>query len=311
METTTHFTPTPLRVSTMTVTGHLGVAPDLQALFTAGAHIEYWQITEGILKMEFGDERRGFCTEDILHTSTKAKKRFFNQSSLVFRLALVDGCFKETNIKLFKNGGFQMTGVSSSEMARAALTRLMELNQGRGIWPTGTPWIRTFDVHMMNSDYSVGKAIRRDRLYKILVEEYGLWSTFEPTIYQGVNTKFFWNKARPATAPPGICVCPEPCEGDGDGYSIGHCKKITISPFRTGSIIITGARHPEQLTDAYEFMNAVLRKHPDVLREETVTAAEPPRKQTAAPTDPIGILRLRMRASPRNRIQVPTAVTVA
>jgi TATA-box binding protein (TBP) (component of TFIID and TFIIIB) len=294
----------------MTVTGHLGAIPDLKRLFDAGAFIPYWWIGEGILKIEFGDNKKGLCMEDILHSSTKTKKRFFNQSSLVFRLALPDGTYKETNIKLFKNGGFQMTGISSEEMARAALTRLIALNVGRGIWAeedTKPPYIKVFEVCMMNSDYRIAKAIRRDRLYRVLVEEYGLWSSYEPTIYQGVNTKFFWNKMRPAGAPPGICVCPTPCEGDGDGYAVGRCKKITISPFRTGSIIITGAKHKEQLMDAYDFMNGVLEKYQEqVLRDEPTVGETPaPKKKTPAPpTTSEGILRQKMRASPRNIVRL-------
>jgi TATA-box binding protein (TBP) (component of TFIID and TFIIIB) len=262
-------------------------------------------IGEGIIKMEHGGEKKGLCTEDILHTSTKAKKQFFNQSSLVFRLSLPDGAWKETNIKLFKDGGFQMTGISTVEMARASLERLMALNAGRGIWPSETPpYIKTLHVCMMNSDYTIGKSIRRDRLYKILVETYGLWSSFEPTIYQGVNTKFFWNKNRPSIAPPGICVCPVPCDGSGSGYAIGQCKKITISPFRTGSIIITGAQHLEQLNDAYAFMNTVLQTHAaDVLRDEPVDEIASRRKVVAPPTTAEGILRQKMRASPRNVVR--------
>ena len=307
----------------MTVTGHLGAQPDLTRLYEAGSFIPYWWIGEGIIKIEFGALKKGICTEDILHTSTKTKKQFFNQSSLVFRLALPDGSYKETNIKLFKNGGFQMTGISSEEMARASLTRLIALNVERGVWTSGTNndsvsvstsvsgtnndsavGITKFNICMMNSDYTIGKAIRRDRLYKILVEKYGLWSSYEPTVYQGVNTKFFWNKNRPEVAPPGICVCPTPCEGGGGGYGIGNCKKITISPFRTGSIIITGAQHTEQLHDAYDFMNAVLREHAsDVLRDETpVTTTK--RKTIAQPTNAEGILRHKMRASPRNVVRL-------
>jgi len=299
---------TPLRVSTMTVTGHLGAIPDLQSLYDNCAFVPYWWIGEGVLKIEFGDQRKGFCMEDILHTSTKAKKRFFNQSSLVFRLRLDDTNtkYKETNIKIFKNGGFQMTGISSEAMARAALTQFIALHKSRGVWPgeeAAKARIAKFDICMMNSDYNVGKAIRRDRLYKILVEEYGLWSTYEPTIYQGVNTKFFWNKTRPATAPPGICVCPTPCEGDGSGYAVGSCKKITISPFRTGSIIITGAKHMEQLLDAHRFINGVLEKHPDVLRDED-PIPEPKKKMPTTPTTTEGVLRLKMRSSPRNVVRL-------
>lgn len=332
----------PLRISTMTVIGHLGAIPDLQRLYDAGAMVPYWWIGEGILKIEFAGQRKGFCSEDILHTSTKEKKRFFNQSSLVFRLCLdpvahqfkettsggadvislnpAEGPrFKETNIKLFKNGGFQMTGISSEAMARASLTRLIAMNRDRGIWPTGAgqpePHIQRFDTCMINSDYSIDKAIRRDRLYRVLVEDYGLWSTYEPTIYQGVNTKFFWNKARPAGTPPGICVCPTPCEGDGGGYAVGECKKITIAPFRTGKIIITGAKHVEQLDDAYAFMNDVFRKHSDhVLRDAEADALEivdaPPTKKKPAPKldTAEAILRQKMRASPRNVVRLPAAM---
>lgn len=304
----------------------------MTTLYERCAFIPYWWVGEGIVKIQYGEQCKGICTEDILHTTTKTKKRFFNQSSLVFRL-LFDGVYKETNIKLFKNGGFQMTGVSSEMMARASLTRLIEMNYGRGIWtsdsaggtntssPTATPddgggeeepkpYIKKFDICMMNSDYNIGRSIKRDQLYKILVEKYGLWSSYEPTIYQGVNTKFFWNKSRPASAPVGICVCPTPCDGSGTGYGIGQCKKITISPFRTGSIIITGAKHPEQLYDAYEFTNTVLRTYADtVLRSDTPPLIQPEKptrtkKPTTPPTSTEEILRQKMRASPRNIVRI-------
>ena len=290
----------------MTVTGHLGVTPDLQRLYTHCAFIPYWWPGEGVIKIEYGSDRRGICSEDILHTTGKAKSRFFNQSSLVFRLRLTEGSFKETNIKLFKNGGFQMTGVNSEAMARAALQRMIELNWAGGIWAE-KPSIAKFDICMMNSDYNVGAAIRRDRLYKILVEEYGLWSTFEPTIYQGVNTKFFWNSARPANAPPGICSCPQQCEGDGDGHGTGRCKKITISPFRTGSVIITGAKEMRQLEDAYRFFNELLATHEaDVLRADAPAVETPMRtKRAATLTNAMEILRFKKQSSPRSVIRLP------
>jgi TATA-box binding protein (TBP) (component of TFIID and TFIIIB) len=227
---------------------------------------------------------------------------------------LPDGSFKETNIKLFKNGGFQMTGISSEEMARASLTSLIALNKDKGVWTNegAGPHIKTFNTCMMNSDYTIGKAIRRDRLYKILVEKYGLWCSFEPTIYQGVNTKFFWNKERAGNSHPGICVCPTPCEGSGSGYGVGNCKKITISPFRTGSIIITGAQQTEQLNDAYDFMNTVLREHADqILREDTESTdksvesdKEKKRKAAPVPNTAEAILRQKIRASPRNIVRL-------
>jgi hypothetical protein len=94
------------------------------------------------------------------------------------------------------------------------------------------------------------------------VNEYNLFSSFESTIYQGCDTKYYYNEAAPKDAIEGVCPCGETlCSGSGDGTEIGKCKEITISPFHTGSIIITGARRFIQIETAYKFMNTILKKH--------------------------------------------------
>jgi len=315
--------PSPLRISTMTVTGHLGAQPNLSRLFSHCAFIPYWDIAEGILKIEWTDEKKvrhikGISSDDILHNMTKSQRQFCNQSSLVLRYCLPTGQWKESNIKLFKNGGFQMTGVSSEAMARLALERLLALNgdEARSIWPS-PPHVAKFEVRMMNSDYSVGAPIRRDVLYKVLVEEYGLWCNYEPTIYQGVNTKFFWNSAKPVGAPPGICTCPTQCKGDAPGNAIGACKKITISPFRTGSVIVTGAQTVQQLMDAYDFINMVFRTHPEILRPTELatkdatgsttgltTTTVTNKRKMHIPTTVTEILTQKIRTSPRGLVKI-------
>ena len=59
----------------------------------------------------------------------------------------------------------------------------------------------------------------------------------------------------------GICQCTVPCKGQGTGEGNGQCKRITMSIFRTGRIIITGARQMIQIEAAYEFLNRVFDKH--------------------------------------------------
>jgi hypothetical protein len=80
----------------------------------------------------------------------------------------------------------------------------------------------------------------------------------EKTIYQGVNTKFFYNTKNPCK---GICECENFCKGQGSGDGEGECKRITMSIFRTGKIIITGARELKQIQAAYNFLNKVFDKH--------------------------------------------------
>lgn len=252
-------------------------------------------------------------------TKTKSKgikQPFCNSSTMVLRLCIdIDqNVYKEVNIKLFSgiHGGFQMTGITSDAMARTALERFLTITSH--LWTT-PPTIAKFKVCMMNSNYSIGRTILRDKLYKLLVETYGLRCTFEPTIYQGVNTKFFWNKTTQGNPliPPGICACPTQCIGEDDGYSVGACKRITISPFRTGKIIITGAQHLEQIEDAYQFLNNVFQEHMnEVLRPsdtDTTTSDTPTQNKLKSKsisvklqslTTPEAILAHKVRSCPRN-----------
>jgi len=254
---------TPLRISTMTTTCQMGTTINLDKLFTQIKTIPYWYLGEGVLKMEFKGETKGICRNDIMLRRKRVKKTFFNQSSLVLRLLVSQNIWKEVNIKLFSNGGVQMTGVPDDRTGKNAIQWLANSIQTSYEAVFAKPFnIHKYETQLVNSDYSISVPIRREKLHKILVETYGLFSTFESTIYQGVNTKFYFNKAHHTlTGPPGICLCPQPCEGTGTGEKIGDCKRITISPFQTGRIIITGARSLEQIEEAYKFMNTVFIKH--------------------------------------------------
>ena len=282
-----------LRISTMVVTAHLGTTINLLRLlelFHEKAIPLTWP-SQGFLKIEYKpiltlkpnatpqEEQKakqkaktqekiviGTCVRDELTKRKKSKNIFFNQSTLVVRRLVkdVDGCksFKEVNIKLFKNGGVQMTGIPSDTFAQDTLAWLAtELSSFSQPVLEGKAAPNRYSIQLINSDYQVNGNINREKLHEILVNEYNLFSSFESTIYQGCDTKYYYNEAAPADAVEGICPCGEMCAGSGDGRSLGQCKEITISPFHTGSIIITGARRFEQIEKAYIFMNKILKKH--------------------------------------------------
>lgn len=293
---------TPLRISTMTTTCQMGSTIALNTLYEKIQTIPYWFLGEGILKMEYKGETKGICRNDIMLRRKRVKKTFFNQSSLVIRLLIGSNVWKEVNIKLFSNGGVQMTGVPDDKTGRAAIEWLASHIERsyEGVFATKRN-IHRYETQLVNSDYSIGVPIRREKLHKILVETYGLFSTFESTIYQGVNTKFYYNKGR-TTGPPGICLCPKPCEGTGNGEQIGDCKRITISPFQTGRIIITGARSLEQIETAYHFMNEIFKKHAsEIIR----VAVVPPKPEVTAPVPVSKSKHLWVpHPSPRNIVQI-------
>jgi hypothetical protein len=163
-----------------------------------------------------------------------------------------------------------MTGVTSEEFAYRAIEWLLEVIHSLPVSPFAEKAaIQRFSVQLINTDYALNKFINQDVLHKILINEYNLFSMLEKTIYQGVNTKFFYNVRNPGM---GICQCQTFCKGQGTGEGEGECKRITMSIFRTGRIIITGARQLKQIESAYEFLNHVFDKHHSRVLYEPNTA---------------------------------------
>jgi TATA-box binding protein (TBP) (component of TFIID and TFIIIB) len=265
---------TPLRISTLVTTGHLGSTINLGKLFDQVKEIliPIGYMGEGFMKMEHETKVIGHSARDMLTKRRVSDKTFFNQSTIVIRKhrGATDE-LKEVNIKLFANGGFQMTGVTSEEFSRSVLEFMLAAIAGLREQVSEQPLrIHRFSIQLLNSDYKVGALIKRAELHRILCQQYRLSSTLETTIYQGVNTKYYYNEAYKEKR--GICTCPRFCNGQGDGTAIGNCKKITIAAFQTGSIIITGARNKPQLDEAYEFMNGVLHTHKDLVTKAPAAA---------------------------------------
>jgi TATA-box binding protein (TBP) (component of TFIID and TFIIIB) len=210
----------------------------------------------------------GTCSRDELTKRKKSKNIFFNQSTLVVRrkyssTATGEPVYKEVNIKLFKNGGIQMTGIPSDSFAQETLAWLAkELTLFSQPVLEGEAKPHKYNIQLINSDYHINGNINREKLHEILIGRYNLFSSFESTIYQGCDTKYFYNESAPPGSTEGVCPCGDSiCVGNGDGRTLGQCKEITISPFHTGSIIITGARRFEQIDKAYVFINKILKEH--------------------------------------------------
>lgn len=268
-----------LRISTITTTAQLGTKIHLDALYDQIPVLEYWDLNDGVLKMEFNGSVKGTSFKDIMLKPKESKTSFFNQATLVIRREVSPLTWKEINVKLFRNGGVQMTGVRSIEMSSEALHWLIGYLSatctGAPIFASA-PSIHKEEIQLVNTDFSIGAKVRRDMLHRILSDVYHLNSSYESAIYQGVKTKYFYNAQRPDGHPPGLCPCAKLCKGTGDGSKIGECKKITISPFQTGQVIITGARTMEQIYEAYEFIKKVFSDHADeILRKQYVLPAAP------------------------------------
>jgi TATA-box binding protein (TBP) (component of TFIID and TFIIIB) len=105
---------------------------------------------------------------------------------------------------------------------------------------------------LINSDLSINHNINLKKISKILKNE-GLFNTYDPDEYPGVLTKYYYN---PNNVVQGICNCPVHCSTR-EKHSI--CTKVTISVFRPGSIIITGARKLLHLMAAHDKILKILK----------------------------------------------------
>ena len=105
----------------------------------------------------------------------------------------------------------------------------------------------------------IGFEINRDILHNEMIES-GIYSSYEPCIYPGVNIKYFINKNQF----DGICCCESMCNGKGRADGDGNCKKVTIAVFKSGKIIITGGQNIKQLETSYRFIKNFIEERKEL-----------------------------------------------
>ena len=281
--------PRPYRVSTITVTASVNSPLDLPQLFRnlalpdpagppasraadAGA--------AAIVRAEFFDEDKRPASRgmDVKPKSSrkprrdrKAPKRFNNQVTLLVRPVQAHTTVAATaahpaarsataahptvNMKVFRNGNVQMTGVRAPADGVAcveALIAAVREAHSRGHAVAARPddlRCTSYALRLMNCDFRVPFRINNHALQSLLIGS-DYTSIYEPSIYHGVKVLYYWN----ATT-PGVCACERHCSSVRVG---APCKKITIAVFSSGAVIVTGPTDTAMADDAYRFVHGLL-----------------------------------------------------
>lgn len=249
---------TPYRVSTITCNASVSSKVVLESFFEH-VHIA----PTDFLWAEHGAKSRGTRPKKKKGgEGTKERKYFDNQVTVIVYVA--DGYYP--NIKLFRNGNIQMTGIRTpadgeqmvhriaNEVARIAKEQDANIvKRIEDIVPTD------FTIRMINCDFGFPFKIRRKNLHLILMNQYQNVCSFQPLTYPGVKLQYFWNKT--ASCRNGICPCERDCFGKGSGSGEGECKKVTVAIFDSGKILITGANSFDQVNDAYRYICSIIQHH--------------------------------------------------
>lgn len=252
--------PKELRVSTMTATSKFSCSISLDNIF------EVLTPNTNIICIEYGDKIKGVSKKKISNKKKLSKKVFFNQITIIISFKNIDH-----NIKLFNNGSISMTGVKSKDIGYEVIQYLFNIlksQNNKKIFSEENSSIINYNIVLINSDYNIGYELKREKLHQLLVKNYSIYSSYESCIYPGVNSKYFWNEDYKDKPFKGKCYCTGFCDGKGTGKGESNCKKITISAFQSGSIIITGANSVEQITTTFNFINTIFNTHKDILKKD-------------------------------------------
>lgn len=260
----------PYNLSTMTICGRLGGTVNIERVISEVPIQPYWAIREGIIRTEgyIANETvsRGISRKYIEKRNIKTKP-FRNSASLYCRIFDEElDIVKEPSIKIFRNGGFQVTGIRTPAQATHIVSFIKQtLRDLKDVFEEVDEGFT--NVCMMNSDITMPYMLNRNALQAILKEK-GILSTFETTSYQGINIKYYWNyeKHVKCSTQNGVCDCEHVCESTGKKRvmknpsmkSNGGCVRITIAPFQTGKIIITGAKTIQQINDASKWILSLI-----------------------------------------------------
>lgn len=268
--------PTPYVVSTITCNGSVGTAVKSDILYEQIHVASDDKNTRQIIYCEYHGNKKGVNPNEKKR-KLKAKKedtRFDNQVTVIYRMSEKYA----PNIKIFRNGNLHMTGIKKQEDAEKITQALIqEILRIADVNPDIVQKREELQCHpiiirMINTNFSVPYLIRRKDLHKMLIsDEYGNLCDFQPGSYPGVKLKYFWNTEYKNDR--GICECTSLCEGKGTGCGDGQCKKVTVSLFESGNILITGANQFNQVDDAYNYICSILKSQQQRIQKKLPTVA--------------------------------------
>ena len=252
--------PTPIKISTMTVCCFLDQLINIQLLYdtfnppydinTNNYNKLYTKLKEyDIIGCKYDNNQKGYFKKNVT-------KSFFNSASLNIFINKT----KQINFKIFKNGKIQITGIPNEDTAKKCIQHFIIYLKHINIISTLIRY-NNFRTVLINSDFFCGIEIDRENFYKILTKKFNLNVSYESENYPGVKLGYFYNEDNTHTAHEGRCICEKKCKGKGPKSKNNICKRITISTFQSGKIIITGANSYKQIKCAYTFVNKIINDH--------------------------------------------------
>jgi len=242
--------PANMIISTISATGKINCKINLENID------KYMKLSaDNIMSIKYSGKLRSLEKKKTRSRKHKDIRCFENQLTMEIKVNEL----KKINVKIFKNGSFQMTGCKSITDCNIVINKLIfrltsilalmdkttnEIVEkpfiDEIVDPNNEIKVYAFKIDMINSNFSVNYLINRESLYNILLSN-KINCRYEPCIHACVNIKFqIENEYNPNT----------------DANKI-----VSIFVFQSGNIIITGARNKNQICKSYEYINTILQNN--------------------------------------------------
>jgi hypothetical protein len=217
-------------------------------------------------RIKFKDIRKisiGICKKDITSYRCKRKSAFYNCFVVILRL-LHNDLYKEIHVKVFNTGKLEIPGIQDSTILDKVLTLLVKILTPIVIKKTvDADELRFLDdkseTVMINSNFSCGYYINREKLYKLLKYKYKINSNFDPCSYPGIQCEFYYDSLILNKDQHGI----QPSQERTGSMPI---TKVSFMIFRTGSVLIVGKCSEEMLYQIYEFLCNIFQVEYDEIK---------------------------------------------
>jgi TATA-box binding protein (TBP) (component of TFIID and TFIIIB) len=198
----------------------------------------------------------------------RSQYRFFNQVTVYIKLATD----RYINVKIFKNGSLQMTGIKKISECNIIIDKLLNeiknsVNSNNlsavvpatGVllpefitktYPANTVIklinkgdedlkVLTFSIRMINSNCKVPFKINRDALFQLLKSD-KIKCRYDPNSHACVNIR----------------------------HDINETDNVSIFVFQSGSIIITGGKTISDINKGYHYIMNIISKHYETIKKK-------------------------------------------
>jgi hypothetical protein len=202
-------------------------------------------------RIKFKDVRKisiGLCKKDITSYRCKKKSAFYNCFVVILRL-LDGGKYKEIHVKVFNTGKLEIPGIQTTAMLQKVLRLLTA--QLAPLVESDKPleYIQgASETVLINSNFSCGYYINREKLYDALKYTYNINSAYDPCSYPGIQCEFYYDPkltVQTGKQPP-------------SGEDSADIVKVSFMIFRTGSVLIVGKCTEPILEEIYHFLTKLL-----------------------------------------------------